>query len=133
MPTAELPGVSSSALSVSSAVVSERFFNFLPNFAPHFPKKNVEEARSRSDMVAKRNGQNSIGATAGCDLYEVRPRKSGDGFDLISELFRHGPIWFAGPDAVRNAVAYAKYLSLSRSHRAKIRVLDDFGAVIQTH
>ena len=34
LPTAELPGVSSSALSVSSAVVSERFFNFLSNFAP---------------------------------------------------------------------------------------------------
>jgi hypothetical protein len=90
-------------------------------------------AMSRSDMVAKRKGQNSLGATAGCDLYEVRPRKSGDGFDLISELFRYGPIWFAGPDAVRNAVAYAKYRSLSRSHQAKIRVLDDFGAVIQTH
>ena len=117
----------------TSAVVSERFFNFLPNFAPQFPKKNVEEARSRSDMVAKRKGQNSLGATPGCDLYEVRPRKSGDGFDLISELFRYGPIWYAGPDAVRNAVAYAKYRSLSRWHRAKIRVLDDSGGVIQTH
>jgi hypothetical protein len=84
-------------------------------------------------MIDKRKGQNSLGATAGSDLYEVRPRKSGDGFDLISELFRQGPIWFAGPDAVRNAVAYAKYRSLSRSHQAKIRVLDDFGAVIQTH
>ena len=59
-------------------------------------------------MRAIWKGQNSLGATAGCDLYEVRPRKSGDGFDLISELFRYGPIWFAGPDAVRNAVAYAK-------------------------
>ena len=84
-------------------------------------------------MRAIWKGQNSLGATAGCDLYEVRPRKSGDGFDLISELFRYGPIWFAGPDAVHNAVAYAKYRSLSRSHQAKIRVLDDFGAVIQTH
>jgi hypothetical protein len=39
----------------------------------------------------------------------------------------------AGPDAVRNAVAYAKHRSWSRSHRAIIRVLDDCGAVIQTH
>jgi hypothetical protein len=67
------------------------------------------------------------------DVYEIRPRKDGDGFDLISDRLRHGPIWYAGPDAVRYAVAYAKYRSLSRSHRAKIRVLDDFGAVIQTH
>ena len=84
-------------------------------------------------MVAKRKGQNSFGGTIDCDVYEVRPRKSGDGVDLISDRFRFGPIWYAGPDAVRNAVAYAKYRSLSRLHRVKIRVLDDFGAVIQTH
>jgi hypothetical protein len=83
--------------------------------------------------MAKRKGQNSLGGTNGCDLYEVRPRKSGDGVDLISDRFRYGPIRYAGPDAVRKAVAYAKYRSLSRSHRAKIRVLDDFGAVVQTH
>jgi len=58
------------------------------------------------------------------DLYEVRPRKNRDGFDLISELFRYGPIWYAGPDAVR---------SHSRSQRAIIRVLDDSGAVVQMH
>ena len=84
-------------------------------------------------MVAKRNGQNSLWGTIDCDVYEVRPHKSGYGVDLISDRFRYGPIWYAGPDAVRNAVAYAKYHSLSRSHQAKILVLDDFGAVIQTH
>jgi hypothetical protein len=84
-------------------------------------------------MIAKRNGQNSLWGTTDCDVYEVRPRNSGDGVDLTSDRFRYGPIWYAGPDAVRNAVAYAKYRSLSRSQRAKIRVLDDFGAVIQTH
>ena len=84
-------------------------------------------------MVAKRNGQNGLGGITDCDVYEVRPRKSGDGFDLVSDRFRYGPIWYAGPDAVRNAVAYAKYRSLSRSQRAKIRELDDFGAVIQMH
>ena len=84
-------------------------------------------------MIAKRKWQNSRGATAGCDLYEVRPRGSGDGIDLISDQFRYGPIWYAGPDAVRNAVAYAKYCSLSRWTRAKINVLDDFGRIIQTH
>ena len=84
-------------------------------------------------MTAKRKGQNSVGGTTDCDVYEVRPRKSGDGVDLISDRFRYGPIWYAGPDAVRNAVAYARYRSLSRSQQAKIRVLDDLGAVIQTH
>ena len=67
------------------------------------------------------------------DLYEIRPREDEDGFDLIGDRLPYGPIWYTGPDAVRNAVAYAKYRSLSRSQQAKIRVLDDFGAVIQTH
>ena len=67
------------------------------------------------------------------DVYEVRPRKDRDGFDLISELFRYGPIWYAGPDAVRNAIAYAKYCAHFRSQRAIIRVLDDSGAVVEMH
>ena len=77
--------------------------------------------------------QSSLGLMAGHDLYEVRPRKDRDGFDLISKLFRYGPIWYAGPDAVRNAIAYAKYRSHSRSQRAIIRVLDDSGTLVQTH
>jgi hypothetical protein len=60
-------------------------------------------------------------------------RKDRDGFELVSDRLRYGPIWYAGPDAVRNAVAYAKYRSLSHSQRAIIRVLDASGAVIQTY
>jgi hypothetical protein len=67
------------------------------------------------------------------DLYEIRHREDEDGFDLIGDRLPYGPIWYTGPDAVRNAVAYAKYRSWSLSHKAIIRVLDDFGAVIQTH
>jgi len=77
--------------------------------------------------------QSNLGLTASHDLYEVRPRQDREGIDLISELFRYGPIWYAGPDAVRNAIAYAKYRSHSRSQRAIIRVLDDSGAVVQMH
>ena len=82
-------------------------------------------------MVANREGRNSLGGTTVCEAYEVRPHENGDGVDLISDRFRYGPIWYAGPDAVRKAVAYAKYRSLSRSHWADIRVLDDCGTVIQ--
>lgn len=67
------------------------------------------------------------------DVYEVRPRKDRDGFDLISDRLQRGPIWYAGPDAVRNAVAYAKYRSHSWSHRAIIRVFDEFGTAIETY
>ena len=84
-------------------------------------------------MEAMRPEQSSLGLTASHDLYKVRPRKDREGIDLISELFRYGPIWYAGPDAVRNAIAYAKYRSHSRSQRAIIRVLDDSGALVQMH
>ena len=84
--------------------------------------KGVED----STMEAMRNGENT-----GHDVYEVRPRKGGDGVDLVSDRFRRGPIWYAGADAVRTAVAYAKYRSFSR--QAIIRVLDDSGAVIHVH
>ncbi|MGE5213179.1 MAG: hypothetical protein ACM3NN_05740 [Nitrospirota bacterium] len=77
--------------------------------------------------------QSSPALNAEHDHYEVRPRKERDGFDLISKLFRYGPIWYAGPDAIRKAIAYAKYRSHFRSQRAIIRILDDSGAVVQTH
>jgi hypothetical protein len=84
-------------------------------------------------MEANYPAQISVERMTRYDVYEVRPRSDKDGFDLISDLFRYGPIWYAGPDAVRNAVAYAKYRSHSRSQRAIIRVWDDSGAVIQMH
>ena len=77
--------------------------------------------------------QSSPRLNADHDHYEVRPREDRDGFDLVSKLFRYGPIWYAGPDAIRNAIAYAKYCSHSRSQRAVIRVLDDSGVVVQMH
>jgi hypothetical protein len=67
------------------------------------------------------------------EVYEIRPREDGDGFDLTSDRFRRGPIWYAGPDAVRKAIAYAKFRSHSRSCRAIIRVLDQSGVVIETY
>jgi len=65
--------------------------------------------------------------------YKIRPRKDRNGFDLISDRLRYGPILFAGSDAVRCAVAYAKYRSRARWHRAIIRVFDEEGNVIETH
>jgi hypothetical protein len=94
---------------------------------------SLQNRRKVNAMDAMGTEQSSLGLTASHDLYEVRPRKDRDGFDLINELFRYGPIWYAGPDAVRNAVAYAKYRSHFRSQRAIIRVLDDSGAVIRMH
>jgi hypothetical protein len=97
-----------------------------------------------SNMEAMGNEQNSLGlleapshnlsgdtnsrremfATPAQDVY---------GFDLTSDRLRNGSIWYAGPDAVRCAVAFAKYRSRSRSHRVIIRVFNEGGNVTETH
>jgi hypothetical protein len=76
------------------------------------------------------NSRMEMSATPAQDVYEIRPRKDRDGFDLISDRLRYGPIWYAG---VRRAVAYATYRSCSRSRRAIIRVFNEDGNVTETH
>jgi hypothetical protein len=63
-------------------------------------------------------------------VYEVRPRKNKRGVDLISQALSFGRLWYAGPNAVANAIGYAEHRS--RSHDAVIRVYDETGNVIQT-
>ena len=53
-------------------------------------------------------------------VYEVRPRKDHRGADLISDVLPFGRLWYGEPDAVNNAIGYAKFRS--RSHDAVIRV-----------
>ena len=64
-------------------------------------------------------------------VYEVRPRKDHRGVDLISDVLPFGRLWYGEPNAIGNAVGYAKHYS--RSHDAAIRVYDEAGNVIQTH
>ena len=64
-------------------------------------------------------------------VYEVRPRKDHGGVDLISDVLPFGRLWYAEPNSVSNAIAYA--LHYSRSHAAVIRVYDAGGNVIETH
>ena len=53
------------------------------------------------------------------------------GFDLISDALAFGRLWYGEPDAISNAVGYAKFYS--RSHDAVISVYDEAGNVIETH
>jgi hypothetical protein len=69
--------------------------------------------------------------TSSQHVYEVRPRKDHRGFDLISDGLPFGRLWYAEPDAISNAIAYAKHRS--RSHHAVIRVFDEASNVIETH
>jgi hypothetical protein len=64
-------------------------------------------------------------------VYEVRPRSDKRGVDLISDVLPFGRLWYGDPNAISNAIGYAKFYS--RSHDAVIRVYDDAGNVIETH
>jgi hypothetical protein len=64
-------------------------------------------------------------------VYEIRPRTDKRGLDLISDVLPFGGLWYAEPDAINNAIGYAKFYS--RSHDAVIRVYDESGNVIETH
>jgi hypothetical protein len=50
---------------------------------------------------------------------------------VISDALPFGRLWYAGPNAISNAVRYARFFS--RSHDAVIRVYDDAGNVIEAH
>jgi hypothetical protein len=52
------------------------------------------------------------------DLYEV-PRKDRRGVNLISDVLPFGRLWYCEPNAVSNAVEYAKFYS--RSHDSVIQ------------
>jgi hypothetical protein len=50
---------------------------------------------------------------------------------LISDALPFGRLWYGEPNAIANAIDYAKFYS--RSHDAVIRVYDEAGNVIETH
>ena len=58
-------------------------------------------------------------------IYEIRPRADNLSFDLISDAFPYSPLWYRGPNAISDAIGYAKFYS--RSHHAVIRVFDEAG------
>ena len=43
--------------------------------------------------------------------YEVRPRKDKRGVDLISDALPFGRLWYGEPNAISNAIGYAKFFS----------------------
>jgi hypothetical protein len=64
-------------------------------------------------------------------IYEIRPRKDHRGVNLISDALPFGRLWYGEPNAVSNAINYAKFYS--RSHEAVIRAYDPAGNLIDTH
>jgi hypothetical protein len=63
-------------------------------------------------------------------VYEIRPRKDRRGVDLIGERLPLGVLWFEGPEAIEDAVNYAR--SFSYPHPATIRVMNESGTLAVT-
>jgi len=61
--------------------------------------------------------------TSSQHVFEIRSRKDHHGVDLISDALPFGRLWYGEPNAVSNAIDYAKFRS--RSHDAVIRVYDE--------
>jgi hypothetical protein len=70
-------------------------------------------------------------STTSIHIYEIRPRSDKHGFDLISDALPYSPLWYRGPNAIRDAIDHAKFFS--RSHDTVIRVCDTAGNVVETH
>ena len=49
----------------------------------------------------------------------------------MSDALPFGRLWYGGPDAISNAIGYAKFRSRSRD--AVIRVCDEAGNVVETN
>jgi len=95
----------------------------------HPPCNSAARFRSRSEKAC---GYREQFGTGNCDSrYEVHPRKDKRGVDLISDALPFGRLWYGEPNAITNAIGYAKFRS--RSHDAVIRVYDEAGKVIETH
>ena len=64
-------------------------------------------------------------------VYKVRPRNDKRGADLISDVLPFGRLLYGEPNAIGNAISYAKFFS--RAHDAVVCVCDSVGNVIETH
>jgi hypothetical protein len=91
----------------------------------------IVDAISVGGLIKSMQANHADTMTSSQHVYEVRQRKDKRGVDLISDALPFGRLWYAEPDAIANAVGYAKFFS--RSHDAVIRVYDAAGNVIETH
>ena len=87
--------------------------------AAEFPRTFGSKSRRSTPAASER------AMTSKAHAYEVRPRKDHRDVDLISDALPFGRLWYGKPNAINNAIGYAKFFS--RSHHALIRVFDETG------
>jgi hypothetical protein len=101
--------------------------------AVHLTKRAGRLLKASTKFVQQRWAKSNRDkhSTTSTHVYEIRPRADKRGVDLISDAVPYSPLWYRGPNAIRDAIDHAKFRS--RSHDAVIRVYDEAGNVIETH
>ena len=72
------------------------------------PKKVTRDATNRRERPGKAHLPWRNAMTTSHHVYEVRPRKDHRGVILISDALPFGRLWYGDPNAISNAVDYAK-------------------------
>ena len=73
----------------------------------------------------KRNISGKMTSKRSMHVYEIRPRNDHRGFNLISDALPFGRLGYGEPNAVSNAIGYAKFFT--RSHQATAKYAQDLG------
>jgi hypothetical protein len=92
--------------------------------------KTMAQRRQKAVHLTKRAGRLLKAPMKFVHIYEIRPRADEHGVDLVSDALPYSPLWYRGPNAIRDAIGYAKFYS--GSHDAVIRVFDAADNVIET-
>jgi len=100
--------------------------------AVHLTKRAGRLLKASTKFVQQRWAKSARDkhSTSSTHVYEIRPRGNKRGVDLISDAIPYSPLWYRGPNAIRDAIDHAKFYS--GSHDAVIRVYDEAGNVIDT-
>jgi hypothetical protein len=113
-------------LSMSDSVVFNRFLNNTYMSASYRRATRLARWNKKpSESSVRRVPTPAMQRT---HVYEVRPRKDHRGVNLISDALPFGALWYGEPNAVANAIGYAKFFS--RSHDAVIRVYKNWGTLV---
>jgi hypothetical protein len=81
---------------------------------PREPRRRKITANQSTQLTTNRRDALHLTAgpapmTSSHHIYEVRPRKDKRGVDLISVVLPFARLWYGGPDAIANAIGYAKF------------------------
>ena len=94
-------------------------------------KKRARRVLKASVNLVQQRWNRRKHSTTSIHIYEIRPRADKQGFDLSSYALPYSPLWYRGPNAIGDAIRYAKVYS--QSHPFVIQVYDEAGNVIETH